>query len=173
MPSTLFTEQLLLVGGMHHEERAVVFASCPVQLSNFVNHFQPIQMWHVEVKDQQSDWAIVILLRLLEVLPGQVYSLLAISHVCDYVGVKEEGSCEKCLHCKHHEVHVVSNNDLSSQVRHGPVVTDFFRSSIVVTRVFMSLSQHSFLAVYKAQLSNLVVVRKSTPNLKAKHAASA
>jgi len=173
MPSTLFTEQFLLVGGMHHEERPVVFASCPVQLSNFVNDFQPVQMWHVEVKDQQSDWAIVILLRLLEVLPSEVYNLLAISHVCDYVGVKEEGSCEKCLHCKHHEVHVVGNDDLSSKVRHGPVVTDFLRSSIVVSREFSSLSQHSFLAIYKAQLSNLVVVRKSTSNLKAKQAAAA
>jgi len=143
LASTSLTEQLLLVGGVHHEEWRKAFSHC--QLINLVHNFQTIQVWHVKVQDAQRDGAVLTIARLFEILLDQIDDLLAVSHVGDDVGVKKEHSLEKCFHCDYDEVHVVGNDDLSSQVLNRPVIADLIRRTIVCLDIFNNFMHVSWL----------------------------
>jgi len=47
-------ELVVLVGRLHHEEGRLGFPCPPIKLLHLVHDFEPIQVGHVEIQNQQS-----------------------------------------------------------------------------------------------------------------------
>jgi len=108
----LLFELVVLVARLHHEEGRLGFPCPPIKLLHLVHDFEPVQVGHVEIQDQQSKRPMTWQVAALKIFLDFRSCLLAVPDVSHILVADTEDILNNSLHRDDHKIHVVGNENL-------------------------------------------------------------